>query len=334
MKARTLWLVIPWVIFILIAGGWVAYWHIAAGTAERALRQWAERENAQGAQVSFGNIVRHGFPAMLRLEVQDITYISARGGWTAATERADVHIQLLNPQHVIAESEAPISVRRRNGAVTNITADALIASVRMDGDALAQAGIEADVLVLDDPAQEGTMTVQKVVINVRPDPRAAGDYQVAFDTQNMNLPRPVRGFESFGLEVPTLRMAIVVQHAEALMQTAPEDPLGPWREAGGRLTFDGLILNWGPLATTGRGDGGLDAQRRLEGRLVIPVEEPAPVITALANGPNVSDDARRALGLLAASYVVTGDDVTLDVSAHDGIMRIEGIPVRPLQPVY
>jgi hypothetical protein len=334
MKARTLWLVVPWAIFVLIAVGWIAYWHIAASTAERTLRDWAARENAQGAQVSFGAMVRHGFPALLRLEVQDISYASARGGWTAATARADVHVQLLNPQHVIAEAKAPISLRRRNGAVTNITAENLIASVRMDARTLAQAGVEADALVLDDPAQEGTLTAQKVVINLRPDARTAGEYQLAFDAQNLNLPRPVRGFESFGLEVPTLRMAIVVQEAAALAQTAPEDPLGPWREAGGRLIFEALLINWGPLETTGTGDGGLDAQRRLEGRLVIPVDEPAPVISSLANGPNVSDDARRALGYLAAGYVVTGDDVTLDVSAHDGIMRIEGIPVRPLQPVY
>jgi hypothetical protein len=58
------------------------------------------------------------------------------------------------------------------------------------------------------------------------------------------------------------------------------------------------------------------------------------VLTAIANGPNVESDARRALGLLAAGYLVTGDDITLDVGAHDGVMNIEGVPVRPLPPVY
>jgi putative ATPase len=47
-----------------------------------------------------------------------------------------------------------------------------------------------------------------------------------------------------------------------------------------------------------------------------------------------SGDARRALSLLAAGYVVTGNDITLDIGAHDGVLRIEGLPVRPLPPVY
>ena len=46
------------------------------------------------------------------------------------------------------------------------------------------------------------------------------------------------------------------------------------------------------------------------------------------------DAPQTTLGLLAAGYVVTGDDITLDIGARDGILRIEGLPVRPLPPVY
>jgi hypothetical protein len=134
--------------------------------------------------------------------------------------------------------------------------------------------------------------------------------------------------------LPALRAAIVVGEAAALLDASPDDPLGPWREAGGRMRFEALVLNWGPLETTGTGDGGLDDQRRLEGRLVLPVERPAPVINAIAQAPSINDSARRALGLLAASYVVSGDEITLDISAHDGVLRIEGLPVRLLPPVY
>ena len=52
------------------------------------------------------------------------------------------------------------------------------------------------------------MRAEKVVLNVRPDPRAAGEYQLAFDAQAMTLPRPVRSFEAFGLDVARLRAAI------------------------------------------------------------------------------------------------------------------------------
>ena len=334
MTARRLWLIVPWAVFAVIAIGWIIYWNVVAGTAEARVRAWVAEQSEQGGQVSIGRIVKRGFPVLMRLELHEVSYAPARGGWHAETERADLNVDMLNTQHVIVEAEAPIALSRSNGAVTNISADALIASVRMRGDALAVAGLEADNLTLDDPAQEGVLHARKVVLNVRPDERTEGDYQIAFDAQEMMLPRAVRSFESFGLEVSMLRAALVVTEGGALMEASQQDPLGPWREAGGLLRIEGLELRWGPLTTLGRGEGGLDEQRRLQGELTLPIEEPAPVFTAIANGPNVNEDARRALALLAAGYMISGDDITLDVEAQDGVMRLEGLPVRPLPPVY
>jgi len=334
MKVRGFWLIVPWTLFVLAALSWVFYWNYLATEAERRVHEWAFEQNAGGATVEVDNIVRHGFPVLLRLELQGVSYVSARSGWSAETARADLNVQVLNPQHVILEAKAPIAITRAGGATTNISADALIASLRTDGGALAVAGIEADNLVLDDPAEEGILHAVKVVANVRPDQRAAGEYQLAFDAQTVTLPRPVRSFETFGLDVARLRAAIVITDGALLLQSSQGDPLGAWREGGGRLRFEALELNWGPLQTTGTGEGGLDAQRRLDGRLVLPVERPAPVLTAIANGPRIEGDARRALSLLAAGYAVTGNDITLDIGAHDGVLRIENLPVRPLPPVY
>ncbi len=334
MTKRSLWLIAPWALFGLIAIGWVAYWNVVASATETRVRAWGAEQAQHGAEVSIERIARRGFPALLRLELHRLSYTPARGGWRTETDRIDLHVQLLNPQHVILEAEAPIAVSREDNHVTNIHADALIASLRMQDGALAMAGVEADNLTLDDPAQDGVLRARKIVLNVRPDARAEGEYQVAFDAQDLALPRPVRSFESFGLDVPILRAAIVVTEAAALLTSAPQDPLGPWRDAGGRARIEGLELRWGPLQTLGRGEGGLDEGRRLVGELTLPIEEPAPVFVAIANGPNVNEDARRALGLLAAGYAISGDDITLDVDARDGVLRLEGLPVRPLPPVY
>ncbi len=328
------WLVVPWALFLAAAIGWIAYWNIVAGAAEQRIRAWMSEQQTQGASANVGRIVRHGFPVLLRLELQNPSYAPARGGWRIDTERADLHLNLLNTEHLTLEAMAPIAVSRAGGAVTNVTADALIATLRTERGALALGGIEADNLVLDDPAEEGQTRVRKVVLNVRPDARAAGDYQVSFDTQALTLPRPVRSFEAFGQDVSALRAAMVVTHGAALMDAAPGDPLGPWRDAGGRLRFEALVLNWGPLATTGSGEGGLDAERRLEGALNLPIEQPAPVLRAIAGGANVNQSARQALTLLAVSYELSGDDLTLDIDARDGWLRLEGLTVRPLPAVY
>lgn len=333
MKVRRFWLIAPWAVFVLLAAGWVAYWHILAAGAEARVRGWIAEQETGGAQVSVGRIVRHGFPVLLRLELRDVAYAPAEAGWRAESQRLDLHIEPLNAEHLIAEAKAPIAVRRADGSVTNILADTLIASWRSENGAFAQAGIEADNLVLDDPDEEGVLAAQKLVVNVRPDPRATGQHQLAFDAQTVTLPRPVRSFEAFGLDVPRLRAAVVVEHGAKLLDAATGDPLGPWREAGGRLRFEAVEASWGPLLTTGQGWGALDDERRLTGALTLPIERPAALFSAIANGPNVSADARRALALLSAAYA-RGGELTLDVEAAGGVLRLEGLSVRELDAVY
>lgn len=331
---RAAWLVIPWLLFIAAALGWVGYWFYVAGQIETRLADWAQAERERGAQVSYAAPKRHGFPALMRLELNDVSYAPADEPWRATTARIDINVNVLNPYHLIAEAKAPIALSRSNGAVTNIEADALLASIRMNGDALAQAGIEADNLRLDDPAKEGVFSATKLVANVRPDPRAAGEYQLALEITGMHLPRAVRSFEQFGLDVPRMSAAIVAEQGAALLNNTEGDPLEPWREAGGRLRFEALTLHWGPLEVTGTGQGGLDNERRLQGALTLPIERPAPIFRAFAEAPDVDDSTRQALTLLAMGYTVSGDDITLDLEANNGVMRLEGLSVRTLPPVY
>lgn len=334
MKSRAIWLWAPWAIFIAAALGWTAYWHALASGAQTRIDTWLAEQRAAGATASIASIERRGFPALLKLELTDVVYASARGGWRLDTQRLELHVDVLNPQHIIFEAGAPIRVAREDGATTNVSADSIIVSLRTSNEVLAVAGVEADNLRIDDPAKEGVLQAVKFVANVREDPRSRGAYQLALEAQSLTLPRDVRSFEAFGREVAALRAAVVIGEAAALMQASPNDPLGPWRAAGGRLRFDAVTVDWGPLQATGAGEGGLDDQRRLEGRLELPIERPAPVLAAIANGPNVDDDARQALTLLAAGYAISGDDITLDAEARDGLLRLEGLPVRTLPPVY
>jgi hypothetical protein len=271
---------------------------------------------------------------LLRLELQDAAYAPPREGWRLSTARTDLHVDLLNPAHVILEAEAPIAFARGNGATSNISADALLVSVRIQGETIAQAGVEANALVIDDPEAEGVFGARRLVVNWRPDPRTPEAYQFALDAETLTLPRPVRSFESFGQEIASLRVAVVVDEAALLLRSESDDPLVPWREAGGQLRFEALALNWGPLNTTGEGEVRLDEQRRLAGALHFPIEEPAAIFRALASDPRMEGDAARGLELLATAFALSGDDITLDVEAGDGVMRLEGVRVRTLPPVY
>src|SRR5690242_17725497 len=103
------WLIGPWVLFVALALGWVGYWNYVASAAERQVTSWQFNQNAAGAQVQHGAIVRHGFPVLLRLEISNISYAPPRAGWRLQTARADLNVDLLNPQHFILKAQAPIA---------------------------------------------------------------------------------------------------------------------------------------------------------------------------------------------------------------------------------
>jgi len=331
---RWFWLAVPWTIFLVMAIGWVIYWHALANGARDRLEAWVASEQARGAQASIGSIEAMGFPALLRLELRDIAYAPAEGGWRLTTAAGVLHVQMINPEHVIFKAAAPIAFARDDGAVTNISADTLIASFRTANGALAQAGVEADNLTLDDPREAGVLSARKLVLNVRPDARAAGDAQVMLDAQGVSLAQPVRSFEGLGQDVAQLMFAFVVEESAAVLQSAPNDPLGPWRAAGGRVRVEGLVLKWGALDAAGVGHIALDDQRRLTGELNLPIREPAAFFRALAAAPEANDDTRMALTLLSAAFAQNAQGLTLDVTGDDGVLRLEGLRVRTLPPVY
>jgi hypothetical protein len=331
-KPRRLWLIIPWIVFALVALGWIAYWNIVSNTAQQRLAAWVSAQQARGAEASYARIRVHGFPVLLRLEINDFAYAPPGGDWRAQTQRLDLHVNLINTGHLMYEAKAPISIGRADGSSSVLTADALLVSVRNSGAELAQASLEADALSLDDPAQEGVLRAQKLVISVRPDPRDANALQVAADATALNLARPVRSFETFGQEISALRAAIVLEQGSSLL--APSDPLETWRGADGRARFEALSLTWGPLEATGQGEATIDEARRLAGRLELTIPNPAPALGALAQSPSLTSNIRSTVRALAVGYAITGDDVLFDVDARDGMLYVEALPVRALAPLY
>ena len=331
---RYAWLIMAWSLFAIIVAGWLIYWNIVASTAEARLAGWVAQQNAGGAHAAYQHVSRHGFPVLMRLQIDGVSYAPAHGDWRAETARADLNIEMLNTQHVIVQPRSQIALLRGDTVIAAISAETLLLSVRMENGALAVAGVEADKLRLEDRSQSRVLGAAKLVANLRPDPRLAGDYQLALRADGVTLPSPVRGLEAFGLNIPVLQADIVIEQAALLWQGGQDDPLEAWRAGAGKLRFEALGLNWGPLQTIGAGAASLDRARRLTGELSLPIAAPAPVFNALAEGPSLSASARRALKLLGTGYALNQRQLLLHVAAHDGVLSIEGLPLRTLAPAY
>jgi hypothetical protein len=333
-RVRRLWLIVPWTLFALLVIGWVYYWNAVASEARGRVEAWFAAEREAGADAAFTGIRMHGFPVLMRLEIQGVRYAPSRGQWRLESDRVDLNLNLVDLEHLILESKAPITITPASGARQIIDADALLFSVRMKDGAFVEAGLEADALSIDNPDAEGVMRVRKTMLGLRPDPRRAGDYQLSVDVTALELARPVRSFENFTQTIAQWRSAIVIEHGADVLTMPKDDPLGPWREAGGQARIEALGLHWGPLEATGQGNVHLDEQRRLVGRLDLDIPRPAPALQALADSENLSRNTARALGVIALGYVVTGGAVSFDLEARDGLLYFESVPVRALDPIY
>ncbi|HWA01036.1 MAG TPA: DUF2125 domain-containing protein [Caulobacterales bacterium] len=331
MTSHRFWLFAPWALFALIVAAWLTYWFVAAGTAEQRVAAFVAQQQRAGADVRIGRISRHGFPVLLRLELDDVAYAPRQRNWRAASARVDLNINLLKPAHIVLQQRAPLTIDRAEGH-TDIAAEAMLMSVRMQGAALAEARLEADALALTDRGREGALAAQKLVAALRPDPRNGADYQLAIQATALHLAQPVRTFERFGQDVAVANAALVIERAAALLE--PSDPLEHWRGAGGRARLEGLTLEWGPLEANAQGAVALDAEHRLAGRLEAALPRPAPALNALAQSPNLSYQQKNALSVFALGLALANRDVRVHLEAADGVLKLENVPVRTLAPVY
>lgn len=302
-KNHRWWLYIPWAAFILAAIAWCVYWFILAGEVEKRIEAFAAAHTEAGGAAAIGAIERHGFPVLLHFELRDVDFAPKDRAWRAGTSDVALHVNLTNPREFWLERQAPIAIQHGEDRST-LDADAMVLSLRFGDDALRYAGLEADRLRLDDPSADGAFTVEKIVVNARPDPRnAEEDWQIAVLIDAMHLARPAKAFEDLGQDIAHLQAAIV-------------------RTADARGRVEAAEFSWGELSASATGEIGLDEQRRLQGRLEL---------IAPREALRLLPSPMRAAILL---HRPTQDPLPLALEAADGRLKLEGRAVRDLAPLY
>jgi hypothetical protein len=251
-----------------------------------------------------------------------------------ATAEADLNIEMLDPGHIILEYKAPVTLTHADGSANTISAGSAVISLHNRGNAMLQDGVEVSNLSVADSAKPGVLRVAHATVNVRPDPTAPANYQLALDADGVTLARPVRSFEGLGQTIAEINGGFVIEQGAALTAPSRDDALAPWRQARGKVRFEYIALDWGALNAHGDGEATLDDQRRLTGNLRLNISQPPAVVSALAQSPSISPDAKQALDLIALGLALRGHHVTFKVDAADGELRIEHTRVRSLDPLY
>jgi len=151
-------MMMPLVVFILIAAAWSAYWYIALGKAKDELAQVeGTHTKLECSDRSWG-----GYPFRIQFECTDLKTRVQKTALTTAKLR--LVIQAWNPNHIIGNLFGPVRI-----AGTKLTGDPIRFSYRMSGDKLVLASVvgENQTLIL---ANSKSLSMASIEAHARPAP--------------------------------------------------------------------------------------------------------------------------------------------------------------------
>jgi hypothetical protein len=295
-RGSRFWLFAPFAVVGLVIVAWCAAWFVIRNRTEEGLDAWLAREAAAGRQWTCADRSIGGFPS--RVEVTCASIILRRGALTATTGRVDAVAQIYRPRHVIVQAAGPLRVEE-DGRVVEGRWRQLDASVRTGEEGLRQLSAimqGADWRVTGATPEPVTANADRLEVHARPSPSRT-DESVDLVARASRAAVPLLD-TALGSPDPA-NLELQARASQGLRLGA--EPLGPqlerWREAGGALDVVLLTLAKGTGRLEAKGRLGLDAERRVEGRL-----DASALGLETALRPLLGGDSRASLaaGLLGA----------------------------------
>lgn len=289
-KHRRLGLIIPWSLFALACVAWTAFWFVAKDQAIKRLDAAIVSAKARGIEARYEGVRASGYPLHLKLHLANPRLtIAGLPRLEAAT--LPIAINLVDPSHLIIDLKDGLRWTGGDGVTHTLDPHRGAMSVHWKAGALTRVSLDL----------EGAPT-KKLLLHIRPDPRAENALQVALAVEGAK-------------DGEALRAGVVLDHADTLRALTPIDPLGAWVKSGGRATVEAFDMRWRGATMTGTGAFVLDAQRRPEGAVSLKAEGESAAILAL-------------LGALDPGAVNTAT-----LRAKDGVWRL-GQATHPAKPLY
>jgi hypothetical protein len=290
-------MVAPLVIILVLAIAWCIYWAIAS----RIMRDEVEGQIAalpkSGVTFECVSVAWAGFP--FRFERECMSPHLKTGEIDVAAHRMLAVMQAYNYRHVVALIDGPTHI----APALTVTHERAMASVRFAGDGEVQASLE-----LPNLSVPGIGTAKTLLVHARDLRHGMIDVASSGDALVFNLP------DNVTLALDKTRLAASVP-AEALTR----DWARVLASLGKKITVSDLHLEKDGLVMDASGEIGVDAEGRLEGRLVTRANDLDKLMLALENTFRIPKGDLQAAGAMMALMQTNKDGtVALDLIAKDG----------------
>lgn len=289
-------LIISATIAILLAVGYTWWWISFAYGARAGVERWAEERRRQGWQVSFDDITLRGYPFVLNMRLRQ-PHIAEPGrfDWRGSDVVASISPLTPNKVQVRAAGKHQIGIV----GIDSVAFEAGTANVKVDLNLRGlPTGGTALLQNVTATSSAGTSSIDSLQIQIEemtpPASRVteAVPNNIGFGValSNLSLPSQLKLPISRRIATATLRGRVRGQWEPVAFTTA----LANWRDGGGVIEMDELMLRWDPLTMSANGTMALD--QRLQ---------PLIAVSARLTGFFETVDA------LSAAHVIRSRDVSM-----------------------
>ena len=332
MRRRNL-LISCLVLAALVCAGVSGVWLWSSHRLQSGLADWSAEQSARGYQVDYLGPQMGGFPFRLTARIEQ-PKVAAPNGWRWQGPPLEGEATLWDPftidlsfpgRHVIARA-------KRKVEVTAVEAQARV--LLSPGGRLSQATATLSTLTYSQK-KIGKIAAESLRVQVRDlSGRKDGTGpSIGYQAEVTGVVLPKRA------QIPLDQKIERASLEAVLVGDIPSGPrreaLHRWREAGGKLEIEALILVWGALSLNGQGTLVLDRELRPEGRITTRVRGLPKTLDRLAEVGVIKQNVAATIkfALLALAGVGGNGEMVVPVILRDGSLYLGPVRLLRISPV-
>ncbi len=321
-------------LLLVAAGGYTAFWFIAATRLEDRLGQLAQLLRPHKVDLSWQRLQVGGFPLALRVDIGGLE-LRDRAPPAASVMRLAQLIAAAAPWNLFAwHLAAPdgVAIAAGSGPAPIATIAARTASGTL---LLPPAGGARAWFDLQEPHADSRITLAAqnarlwLILPPHP-PQSDEDPALGFavDAHRLSLPALPPPFRN-----PLDELAFGVTVRGPVPTAPPRQAAAAWRDAGGTADIDHVALRSGRLTIGGSGTVALDRDLQPEGAFSLAIEDYPALLDALVAEKRLTRDDARLAGLALALLARRGPDgkpeIRTSLSMQNGKMFLGPVAIGP-----
>jgi hypothetical protein len=331
---RRLWLITPYIVLVLLLGGWGVYWFVARTALESGMDARAESLRNAGYVVELGDRRIEGFPFRMKVHLGEAR-IAAPSGWAVSAPGLTGEAYLHDLDHWVLVAPQGISFTRPEGGGVSVRGEALRASLAGTSKAPWRIVLQGTKLVFTPDAGARPFSLasaDRLEVYLKPMPTGADGAALLILQGGKATPSTIL-YRLAGQGAVTASLDARITHPEAFHGQDWGAAVRAWTAAGGVASdLEGVVSGGTASAHIKGGTLGAGTDGRLVGAVPLELTKAASALSALADAKAVDPGAASSAAAVAAARA-QGQASTLNLVFQAGATTLGPVRIGPAPKV-